>query len=276
MPADKPSSVLVVKNGQYYPDTFGIAFGPDGYLYVGSYDGPGYTVRVYPPDASGPAIPLRTLNVPFRLAIGYGGVALDAQDFLYIGGTMCAPACVTPTVDVFTPGAHGNEPPIQRIDLPVQGLGDAVAVDRSGRLFVTVGSSRDSPNIFVYDDPTSSPKLERTICFYNGKTFLAFDQYDELLAASGGARNDRGGVTAVPDSVRGCPVQERRHIAPVGAQIYVTDGIAAKGNLLYALLRTERHPRSRLFVLDLRRGLQEPIAVRRFRNIDPTLVLVGP
>jgi sugar lactone lactonase YvrE len=112
----------------------GIARDADGNLYVtNSPDGnqDGGTVTVYAPDASGNALPVRTIAGESTGLYHPEGIALDTAGNVYVASTY--------GVTVYPPGASGNAAPIRTIgtSLRIQGI----ALDTAGNLYVSSGSS---------------------------------------------------------------------------------------------------------------------------------------
>jgi hypothetical protein len=116
-------------------------------LYVGALensteDNPPFAVIVYAQEASGSAVPLRTLQLPASdglLAVavdGTGNIYVAQYPELYYGS---GPVSL---VNVYSASATGSAVPLRTIDFSyfIYGL----AVDQSGRVFVTAGIGPDN------------------------------------------------------------------------------------------------------------------------------------
>jgi len=110
----------------------GLALGRDGHLYLANQSG---TVSVYAPGAGDSAVPVRKIEGPATDLHGAYGVALDAQDTLYVAST------TEPAVTVYAPGTGGDVPPVRTVSGPKSGLSAplGIALNRRGNLYVANG-----------------------------------------------------------------------------------------------------------------------------------------
>lgn len=130
---------------------FGVAYGPDGNLWVASNDPP--AVLAFPAGANGDCAPARVLS---GAATGLGttypigataplnaGIAFDTAGNLYVAGTHDA------DILVFAPGASGNTPPIRTIAGSATRLSGPrqISFDAFGRLWV---ANRPANLVSVY------------------------------------------------------------------------------------------------------------------------------
>jgi sugar lactone lactonase YvrE len=110
----------------------GLAVGRDGHLYLANQSG---TVSVYAPGVGDRAVPVRNIEGPATGLHGAYGVALDANDTLYVAST------TEPGITVYAPGTGGDVPPVRTVNGPQSGLSASlgIAVDRRANLYVANG-----------------------------------------------------------------------------------------------------------------------------------------
>jgi len=113
-------------------NTAGIARDAAGNVYVANPPlNPigGGSIRVYAPEASGNAAPVRTITGDSTGLYNPGGIVLDRAGNVYVTNTY--------TVTVYAPGASGNAVPIRTIE-SYSTIG-GIALDSAGNLYVSSG-----------------------------------------------------------------------------------------------------------------------------------------
>lgn len=261
IPSSRPQNTIT---GLKNPNS--LVVGPDGDLYVSDRNG----IKVFAPDASGNALPLRVLpaNYVARLAI-------DANGYLYAGvsGT-------PPLIAVYAPGAGGVDQPIQTIVAPgqesrVPDLG--LAVDARGNLYASVDPGSEAPSIVVYGTPTTNPTIVRQPCAsepYEYFGSLAIGSGGHLYAARG------GGVSAFRETVRACPARPHETFSARTPAISAIRGLAVSGSKLYVGdFLNQTLGTGTVFIFDTAGDPHKPVALlygaaAGFTTIDD--VAVGP
>jgi len=123
----------------YFPQS--LVVDASGNLYVASNNGPAQNilVSVYSPDATGQAVPVRTLQS--RTNEQPLDITVDLAGYIYVAGAPHIDAGNLPYsfIDVYSPDAEGYPEPIRSIDFPVFISG--IAVDGNGNIFASVPSS---------------------------------------------------------------------------------------------------------------------------------------
>jgi hypothetical protein len=116
-----------------------IAADAAGNLYVAGYYANGWAIAVYPPTASGPSLPARTID--FGNSTVYG-VAVDPKGDVYVN--TCA-GCYdgANAIEEFAPGASGSAAPTNTINLTVASAwtivnGGPVRLDGAGNIFTSL------------------------------------------------------------------------------------------------------------------------------------------
>lgn len=112
-----------------------------GKLYVGSSVGAlqNIVVSVYAPDATGQAVPLRTVQSPTNEFLV--DIVADLSGTIYVAGAARYDPGNIPYgfIDVYSPDAAGSAEPVRSISFPV--FINGVAVNGNGNVFVSVESS---------------------------------------------------------------------------------------------------------------------------------------
>ena len=110
-----------------------LAVDPNGLLYVGTVGTNEYAVTVYSAEASGAALPLRTVQPPYSDSVQFLDLAADAAGNIYVAFYPVLPGSgPLGYIDVYAPGATGPTP-TRTITFPAVVYG--VAVNGAGHLF---------------------------------------------------------------------------------------------------------------------------------------------
>lgn len=260
IPSSSPQNTIT---GLTNPNS--LVVGPDGDLYVSDRNG----IKVFAPDASGNALPLRVLpaNYVARLAV-------DANGYLYAGvsGT-------PPVIAVYAPGAGGVDQPIQTIvaqgqESRVPDLG--LAVDARGDLFASVDPGSSAPSIAVYGTPTTHPTIICQPCAPERYQYFA-----SLAIGSAHLYAARGsGVSAFKDTVRACPARPRETFSATSPAISAIRGLAVSESKLYiGDFLNQKLGTGAVFIFDAAGDPHKPVALlygaaAGFSTIDD--VALGP
>lgn len=237
-------------------NVLGLAIGPDSELYVAGTKRAtiGSWIKVWAPGASGSQHPLRNLHGP-----GFGGIAVDANNYLYVYRS------------VFAPDAAGDARPLKRLRAPnVSGLGASVAVDASNDVFLD-GDTR----AVGYANAVTQPALVAHFCWKprdassysitigaDGTEYVATNDY-------GGKSQQPGAILAFSPDARGCdPI---RRITTTDKPFGIITSVLAAGQYLFALDYNSKS----LVVLDPTKSAQIPVE-RISTDTDPWGLAVGP
>jgi hypothetical protein len=246
-------------DGQLFPgynQIDGIAFGPDGDLYVSNSLG---RVDVFTPGATGRATPIRSLIVPR----GVTWLAVDGRGFLSIA--------ILGTVYVYKPNAQGHDQPLNTIK--IDGA-QALAADTKDRLYIQtivqgVAALRDFP-------AGAQPAFYNDVAGGNGvavdstnvyATYWQPDSHNIFLAI------DVFNITSPGRAIRsvvatGCVGQGGDGVPPVGY------GLAVFKQYAFEACVTSPGPSGQVQVYDTREsGRQRPIVTLPYGNVG---VAIGP
>jgi DNA-binding beta-propeller fold protein YncE len=126
----------------------GIAFGPDGLLYVAN--SASNSILVFDRGAFGNTPPARRIAGSLTQLAEPTGLGFDPFGRLYVANASPNPATGFPAVTAYRPGAQDNEPPERRISGPNTGLSvpRGVALDPVGTLYVA-NSGADSVTVYT-------------------------------------------------------------------------------------------------------------------------------
>ena len=184
----------------YAYDSNTLAVGPTGVLYVGTVGGSGSAVAVYPAQASGAAVPLRTLQLANSNDVLLD-LATDAVGRIY---TVRWPAYVTNNVasyiDVYSPDASGSAAPVRTITFSSLVFG--VAVDAAGNVFAnacvdvascTIEEFAADANGVASPVTVNFPAQATGMQFWGGR--VRFDRAGDLFASLGVRDPSTGAVT---------------------------------------------------------------------------------
>ncbi|HEY3675823.1 MAG TPA: NHL repeat-containing protein [Candidatus Tumulicola sp.] len=120
-----------------YP--WGIALDSKSNIYVSD----GSSITVYPPDAVGNAAPKRRISGNLSQLVEAEGITVDAAGYIYVVDWDAY------ELDVFAPNSNGNVAPGRQDSGGLYGP-DGVALDASGKTYVSNGCQDDPAFIFVY------------------------------------------------------------------------------------------------------------------------------
>jgi len=214
-----------------------IAIGPKGNLFVTSLVN--NSVQIYKKGACCYDKATRQVTLAFQPT----GIAVDANGYLYVGGS------TTGYVAVFAPSAKGRAQPVQVISLPDRHFTvNGVAIDAYGDLYMS-----DTNEISVFTTPATNPTLSRAIIGngqQSGPTGMAFDPSNELYADNPGAQN----VLAYSPSANGTDPADRVISANPALIANVAD--AVNGTTLYT---NSTNPAAIVLLSTLSGGTQTPL-----------------
>lgn len=116
-------------------DILGLAFGPNGRLYVAVEN----TIYIYAAGTCGPASPIAKIEGSNTELVGPKEMAFDSSGVLYVanGGMAVPGGTISGLITEYAPGATGNVSPIRTIAGPATGISNpwGVAVDNAGRVY---------------------------------------------------------------------------------------------------------------------------------------------
>jgi sugar lactone lactonase YvrE len=148
----RPAPIATINGGQLIiPQA--IAIDPAGNIYVAnegilsgdqSSDPP--SVTVYRAGSNGDVAPMARISGP-KTGLSFSqGIALDSHGYIYVSNQSKEPNGLD-SITVYSPGSNGNVAPARVISGPATKLlePEGVAVDSSGRLFVSSGARNSDP-----------------------------------------------------------------------------------------------------------------------------------
>ena len=117
----------------------GIALDSKSNIYISQ----GTSIAVFAANAKGNVAPQRLITGSLTQLGGAQGIAVDKDGYVYVADYQLA------KIDVFAPGADGNQPPARQES---DGLyaPDGVALDPSGKIYVSDGCSDNPDYVLVY------------------------------------------------------------------------------------------------------------------------------